>query len=39
MYAVKKIGNSPALSEIINSLNIEFLIAGCGYFILAIGRE
>ncbi len=39
MYAVKKTGKAPPLIEIINSLNIEFLIAGCGYFILAIWRE
>jgi hypothetical protein len=39
MYAVKKRGNFLALIEIINSLNIEFLIAGSGYFILAIWRE
>ncbi|MEG5116515.1 hypothetical protein QUB60_28035 [Microcoleus sp. A2-C5] len=39
MYAVKKIANAQAQIEIINSLNIEFLIASCGYFRLAIWRE
>ncbi len=39
MYDLKKRGKVPPLIEIINSLNIEFLIAGWGYFILAIWRE
>ncbi|EGK88238.1 hypothetical protein D0A34_25915 [Microcoleus vaginatus PCC 9802] len=39
MYALKKIGKAPLRIEIINSLNIEFLIPECGYFILAIWRE